>query len=358
MDRVMADTPVATANGNGERRTLLSLFAGCGGLDLGFEQAGYSIGLAYDRNRDAIASWNLNRQGQPRGYVFDLAAIRLRDIDRHFGGKFVPLGVIGGPPCQGFSRANQARHRGDARNVLLRRLFTLALRFHRHRAPLDFILVENVPELGTAQNRPLLETEKLTLAHHGFAVQELVLDASTYGVPQTRKRLFILAFSEDIGASWEHDPPVPTEGGNRTVADAIQGLPEPTHYRRGIGCAEIPHHANHWCMNPRSRRFFDGSLVAGQVSGRSFKTLRWDAPSVTVAYGHREVHVHPTGKRRLSVFEGMRLQGFPDSYVLEGSLSSQIDQVSEAVPPPLAEAVAKWIKGGLATSSALSTGRN
>lgn len=357
-DRVMADMAVESANGHGERPSLLSLFAGCGGLDLGFEEAGYSIGLAYDRSPEAIASWNRNRKGRKRGHVFDLATIRFPDIDRHFGGKFVPRGVIGGPPCQGFSRANQARHRGDARNGLLRRLFTLALRFHRHRAPLDFILVENVPELGKVRNRPLIEREKLRLAAHGFRLRELELDASAYGVPQRRKRLFLLAVPREIAGSWQVDLPGPVVDGDKTVADAIGKLPEPMHYRRGIRCGDIPHHRNHWCMRPRSPRFFNGSLKAGHVSGRSFKTLRWDAPSVTVAYGHREVHVHPGGKRRLSVFEGMRLQGFPESYELEGSLSSQIDQVSEAVPPPLAEAVAKWIKGGLAASSTLSTWRN
>ena len=66
-----------------------------------------------------------------------------------------------------------------------------------------------------------------------------------------------------------------------------------------------------------------------------------------MSYGHREVHVHPNGTRRLSVFEAMRLQGFPDSYVLEGSLSAQIDQVSEAVPPPMAQAVARSIGSAL-----------
>ena len=106
---------VASTDGNGGQPTLLSLFAGCGGLDLGFEDAGYSIGLAYDRNQAAIASWNRNRKGPDRGHVFDLATIRFEHMDRHFGGKFVPQGVIGGPPCQGFSRANRARHRGDAR---------------------------------------------------------------------------------------------------------------------------------------------------------------------------------------------------------------------------------------------------
>lgn len=356
-DRIMPDMAVESANGHGERPTLLSLFAGCGGLDLGFEEAGYSIGLAYDRSPEVIASWNRNRKGPERGHVFDLATIRLQDMDGHFGGRFVPQGVIGGPPCQGFSRANQARHRGDARNALLRQLFTLALRIHRSRAPLDFILVENVPELGKALNRSLLEREKSRLADHGFFVRELELDASMYGVPQRRKRLFLLAVPEEKGATWDDDPPAPLEDGDETVEDAIGGLPEPMHYRRGISRGATSHHRNHWCMRPRSPRFFDGSLKAGHVSGRSFKTLRWDAPSITVAYGHREVHVHPGGKRRLSVYEGMRLQGFPESYELEGSLSSQIDQVSEAVPPPLAEAVAKWIKDRLVPSNAFSSGR-
>ena len=214
--------------------------------------------------------------------------------------------------------------------------------------------MENVPELGNEHNRPLIERERSRLAAHGYVLRELVLDASMYGVPQRRKRLFLLAVPEGVGATWGDDPPEPVEDGDRTVKDAIGGLPEPMRYRRGICRGDETHHRNHWCMRPRSPRFFNGSLKAGQVSGRSFKTLRWDAPSITVAYGHREVHVHPGGKRRLSVFEGMRLQGFPETYELEGSLSSQIDQVSEAVPPPLAKAVAKWIKGRLAACRARS----
>jgi DNA (cytosine-5)-methyltransferase 1 len=97
-------------------------------------------------------------------------------------------------------------------------------------------------------------------------------------------------------------------------------------------------------MKPKSIRFTqEGMLVPGNGSHRSFKTLAWDQPSITVAYGHREVHVHPDCKRRLSVYEAMLLQGFPKSYELLGTLSSQITQVSEAVPPKMAEAVADAI---------------
>lgn len=71
--------------------------------------------------------------------------------------------------------------------------------------------------------------------------------------------------------------------------------------------------------------------------------LAWDKPSCTVAYGNREVHVHPTGTRRLSVYEAMLLQGFPPSYKLTGTLSDQIRQISDAVPPPLAKSLAQSI---------------
>ena len=85
-------------------------------------------------------------------------------------------------------------------------------------------------------------------------------------------------------------------------------------------------------------------FIEGFVDKRSFKTLRWDEPSYTVSYGNREVHIHPSGKRRLSAFEAMQLQGFPKDFVLNGTFSDQISQISEAVPPPLAKAVAVTIK--------------
>ena len=326
---------------------LLSLCSGCGGLDFGFEDVGWRVGLAYDWNPDAVSSWNSNREDGQCARVFDLTKIRLRDIDRDFGGRFVPTGVIGGPPCQGFSRANQKRYRNDHRNALVRRVFTIALRFHRHRAPLDFILVENVPELAMAPNVAILDREIHRLEANDFAVTVFTLDATRFCVPQRRRRVFVLALRRGSRAADCWRKPDGSNDAPRTVDDAIGGLPDPVVYRRGLSSCEIPYHPNHWCMRPKSRRFFDGSLVAGDVWGRSFKTLPWDAPSITVAYGHREVHVHPEGRRRLSVFEAMRLQGFPDSYVLTGTLSSQIAQVSEAVPPPLARGVAVSIAESL-----------
>ena len=226
---------------------LLSLYSGCGGLDLGFERAGFSIGLAYDISASAIASWTRNRPAKNRGHVADLSSIRLRDIDRDFGEKFIPTGVIGGPPCQSFSRANHFRSTDDERSNMVRRFFSIALRFHRHRRPLDFILMENVPELSTTDSGNLLQRELERLSCYNFDTLRFCLNAVDHSVPQYRLRLFILAIpKQDEPTRWA----VPIgEKTTKTVQDAILGLPSPLRFRRGIAPTEVPFHPNHWCMN-------------------------------------------------------------------------------------------------------------
>jgi DNA (cytosine-5)-methyltransferase 1 len=199
--------------------------------------------------------------------------------------------------------------------------------------------MENVCELASADSGRLLKKEILRLEENGFKVCSVTLDAADFGVAQYRNRLFLIAINRKLYADFPWRPPE-HPGKILKVRDVLAGLPEPLHFSKSKDASGIPVHANHWCMTPKSKRFFDGSLKAGYSSGRSFKTLSWDEPSIAVSYGHREVHVHPSGKRRLSVYEAMKLQGFPDNFVLHGTLSAQIDQVSEAVPPPLAQAVA------------------
>lgn len=334
---------------------LLSLYSGCGGLDLGFEQAGFSVGLAYDIDDYAIASWNRNRQGERRGYVADITNLDILEMDSHFGGQFNASAVIGGPPCQSFSRANVLRSDRDSRSELVKIFFSVALNLHTSRRKLDFILMENVPELAEARDGTLLKDEVTRLEENDFQVQNFLLDAADYGVPQFRRRLFVLAVANRRTTEAHRLPPIANDG-RVSVREAIGGLPEPVRFRKGLQEDSIPHHPNHWCMKPKSSRFFDGSLRAGRTSGRSFKTLAWSSPSVTASYGHREVHVHPQGHRRLSVFEAMKIQGFPNTYVLEGTLSSQIDQVSEAVPPPLAYSLAASIRNQLDYSESDSDG--
>jgi DNA (cytosine-5)-methyltransferase 1 len=319
---------------------LLSLFSGCGGLDLGFEQAGYSIGLAYDLRRPAIMTHNKNRATQC-GHVADVRKLSLKNFDEHFGREFRPEGVIGGPPCQSFSRGNVQKSDDDPRRKMVRAFFNLALKIHRHRGGLKFIVMENVPEVRTADHGRLLELEIARLKRAGFFVFLRILNAKDYGVAQSRRRLFLVALHEEhFSSDWSF--PFPS-GQKLTVRETIGGLEEPVRFANSGDVDCFPEHPNHWCMTPKSRKFENGGLTPGRSSGRSFKTLAWDKPSYTVSYGHREVHVHPDCKRRLSVFESMLLQGFPKSYILHGTMSDQFSQVSEAVPPPLAFAIAQSI---------------
>ena len=129
---------------------------------------------------------------------------------------------------------------------------------------------------------------------------------------------------------------------HKTVRSVIENLPEPQYFSHGLNSELIPFHPNHWTMKPKSARFL--APIDAIKGARSFIRLGWDKPSRTVAYGHREIHVHPNGHRRLSIYEAMRLQGFPIEYRLTGTLSEQVTQVSNAVPPPVAECIAKSIR--------------
>ncbi|MBA4172377.1 MAG: hypothetical protein C0511_06910, partial [Hyphomicrobium sp.] len=92
---------------------LLSLYSGCGGLDLGFEQVGFQTGLAYDIRAHSINSWNRNRPDNPVGHVADIRSLTLAQLDNDFGARFCPTGVIGGPPCQSFTNANSHKKADD-----------------------------------------------------------------------------------------------------------------------------------------------------------------------------------------------------------------------------------------------------
>lgn len=234
---------------------------------------------------------------------------------------------------------------GDPRHVLPLAYARLLGQLNA-RNPVKFFVMENVPGLASDRHSRRLSAMKTALRKAGFAVKQAALDASDYGTPQRRERLFIVGLNAALfaGRKWSPPSPTTTASDDMTVAGAIGALPEATYFARNLRPTDIPHHPNHWCMAPKSEKFTrEGALTPGNGANRSFKTLAWDRPSLTVAYGHREVHIHPNCHRRLSVFEAMKLQGFPDAYQLKGTLSSQIVQVSEAVPPPMAHAVASSV---------------
>lgn len=327
---------------------IVSLFSGAGGLDLGYHNVGFPLAFAVDCCPWAIKT---HRRNFPKtvSLTADLVKLRPNGVLRRLDPLIdvgEPIGVIGGPPCQGFSRANTRSAASDPRNELPL-LYLEIVEALQEEFDVQFVLFENVVGIRDVKHSA---TFREILSKFGQIGLEAVVNehsALDYGVPQTRNRVIISGFASPDCASAFAPRKVPRR--DLTVGSVLRGLPMPAYYSRTLDSEAIPHHPNHWTMRPLSRRFSNPKIAPKPA--RSFKRLDWDKPSPTVAYGHREIHVHPNGKRRLSIYEAMLLQGFPKSFVLEGPLSAQVEQVSNAVPPPLATALARATKRALAVGT-------
>lgn len=325
---------------------IVSLFSGAGGLDLGFRQEGFDPLLALDAKPVAVQTYNANHPGNVCREL-DLSSAsgaKVAALVEANAGATKPRGIIGGPPCQCFSKGNVHKRADDTRQELPAR-YARILRHLNRRYELDFFLFENVTSMGSERHADVYGKFVDLLGRAGFRVFADKLDALHFAVPQNRERLFIVGLNKKLYPDVEYDFPQGADSPPLTLRDAIWGLPEPAYFRRKLAQEDIPLHPNHWTMQPRSPKFEVASQAGAQhKKSRSFRRLAWDKPSWAVAYGHREIHVHPEGHRRLSIFEAMLLQGFPRRYRLSGDLSQQVELVSDAVPPPVASALASSIR--------------
>jgi DNA (cytosine-5)-methyltransferase 1 len=322
----------------------VSLFSGCGGLDLGFERAGFTPSLALELDEAAITTYAKRRPGA-RILKKDLSNVAPGYVSERLD-EIVPrphpIGVVGGPPCQAFSFSNVHKKSDDPR-LTLPISYAAILKELNRTDRLDFFVFENVVGIASKAHEEQFRYFKQLFGDSGFRIFEKELNALHFGVPQDRRRVFVVGVNGRRFPHAKFEFPTPQDPPYKTVVDVLGNLPDPVFFNKDLTPGSIPFHANHWCMNPRSDKF-DGRLKEGHVKGRPFRVLAWNMPSWTVAYGHREVHVHPSGRRRLSMLEAMLLQGFPIDYELVGTLSDQIRLVSDAVPPPLAEALANAVK--------------
>jgi DNA (cytosine-5)-methyltransferase 1 len=321
---------------------IISLFSGAGGMDLGFQQEGFDISIAIDLEESAISTHKKNFSGS-LSIAADLTEIGPKGVltkAKFKINKGEKIGIIGGPPCQGFSRANPGSLASDPRNKLPALYLKIIAELQTY-YEVEFVVFENV--LGMKDEKHAAKYRSLIrgLKKLGFSVHEKELCALDFGVPQNRKRIIISALKKDKG--YTKVTPIKSIG-KTTVRETIGGLCEPAFFYRGIRVTEIPFHPNHWTMKPKSLRF---KKTNTETNSRSFRRLKWDNPSPTIAFGNREIHLHPEGTRRLSIYEAMLLQGFPSTFVLEGNLSEQVTQISNAVPPPLARSLAAAVKNAL-----------
>ena len=336
-----------TADSGGLPR-VVSLFCGAGGLDWGFHQEGFEIPLAIDLSEAAVRTHHKNfpETLSVAGDLIELQPTGVTDLVKTVIHAKTRIGLIGGPPCQGFSRANTGAQADDPRN-LLPQLYLDIVNLLQKTYTVDFVVFENVLGIRDKRHAAIYKSLVNGLKNIGFVVTEKELCAVDFGVPQNRRRIVLSAMRE--GQNFGEVVPAKRDG-LKTVRQAIEGLPAPAFFKRKPDGVAFPEHPNHWTMQPKSPRFQNPDDRKGE--GRSFKRLLWDVASPTVAFGHREIHIHPSGTRRLSIYEAMLLQGFPKTFVLEGNLSEQVEQVSNAVPPPMGKSIAAAVKSALRAAEA------
>jgi DNA (cytosine-5)-methyltransferase 1 len=328
--------------------SIVSLFCGAGGLDAGFINGGFEIALALDYSPAAIKTHKRNFPNTKSicADLKEIGAIGVLNLLKETLPEGSRIGVIGGPPCQGFSRANSGSRHDDPRNSLVD-LYLAIVRELAGAYELEFIVFENVLGIKDAKHNEMYSSLLKGLSALGLTVVDQNCCALDFGVPQVRKRVIVVGLRSDRGFGVLELKP---KKGKKSVREAIGHLASPAFFRHGLQATEIPDHPNHWTMKPRSPRF--STPPSGWKRTRSFKRTFWSKPSPTIAFGHREIHIHPSCKRRLSIYEAMLLQGFSSRYILEGNLSEQVEQVSNAVPPPLAGSIATSIKAAMKAPNA------
>lgn len=324
---------------------IVSLFCGCGGMDYGLKQKGFVPIVAIDNSEIAIKTYNENNVPHVavKSDISKLSGKKIISMIDGLGNSIKPRGIVGGPPCQPFSISNVYHNPEDPRNFLPLK-FASIMKAVNKKYKLDFFVFENVVGLNSKKHANVFESIKKSFIDAGFNLFIGELNAKYFGVAQSRKRLFVVGINKELYPNIEFKFPKGNKGCIHTVRDVISGLPEPIFFRRSLSTGDIPFHQNHWTMNPKSSKFSNNLDNKNSANGRSFRKLDWDKPSATLAFGHREINVHPNGHRRISIFEAMRIQGFPDNYKIMGNLTQQVYQVSDALPPNVALAIGKSIK--------------
>lgn len=343
--------------GKNRKYTFIDLFAGCGGLSLGFEMAGFKSILAIDNWQDALTTYAYNRKGA-KTLCGDLATLNSYNIKEEYSISDVDI-IVGGPPCQGFSVAGK-RIIEDERNKLYKAFVEFVDCFH----PKAFVM-ENVPNILSIGNGMVKESIISDFERLGYRVSVQVLIASDYGVPQNRRRAIFVGMLDGK----EFVFPAPTIKQPVTSKEAISDLPEEgiedggnyplpplTEYQKLMrqGCEKLYNHEI-TIHNDRTKEIIamvpDGGNykdLPKELQGTRKVHIAWTRlnskrPSITIDTGHFH-HFHYEYNRVPSARESARFQSFPDSFIFIGNKTSKLKQIGNAVPPLMAAVIANELK--------------
>ena len=331
-----------------EKPNIVSLFSGCGGLDLGFERAGFNVMWANEYDKDIWDTYRSNHKETilDTRSITDIPADEVPDCD----------GIIGGPPCQSWSEGGSKRGLDDKRG----QLFWDYIRILDAKSP-KFFVAENVKGMLMSRYGDAVDNFKKAFSEagkYGYDIYLQLVNAADYNVPEDRQRLLFIGFRKDLNIEFKFPSPTTPTGHRVTLRDAIGDLADktPKGFENGINNnddwnKEIPNHD--YLLGGFSSIFLSRNRTRG-----------WDEVSFTIQASGRQAPIHPQapkmikvstdkhifvpGKehlyRRVSVREAARIQTFPDDFVFRyKNITAGYKMVGNAVPVNLAFTVAEVI---------------
>ncbi len=327
---------------------IISLFSGCGGLDLGFERAGFDIPVANEFDKTI---WDTFQVNHPKTYLIkgDVRQITKADILPHISGEVD--GIIGGPPCQSWSEAGALKGIEDARG----QLFFDYIRILKELQP-KFFLAENVSGMLANRHSEAVKNILGLFEEAGYDVTLTMVNAKDYGVAEERKRVFYIGFRKDLHIDFRFPAGSTTEDEKKlTLRDVIWDLRE-----TAVPAGE-KNHRNPDAIN--NNEYFTGAYSPIFMSRNRVKS--WDEQAFTVQASGRQCQLHPQAPkmvkhghndcrfaagqedlyRRMTIREVARVQGFPDDFqFIYEDTNNAYKMIGNAVPVNLAYEIALAIK--------------
>ncbi len=324
--------------------SIISLFSGCGGLDLGFERAGFNIAVANEFDSTIWATFEANHP-QTKLIKGDIRNIRETDFPDDI------LGIIGGPPCQSWSEAGALRGIDDLRG----KLFYEYIRILKEKKP-KFFLAENVSGMLANRHSEAVKNIIQQFADCGYNVTINLVNAKDYGVAQERKRVFYIGFRKDLNIDFQFPQGSTVKKEDKIkLRDIIWDL-----QFTAVPTLDKNYH-NPQAIN--NNEYFTGSYSPIFMSRNRVKS--WDEQAFTVQASGRQCQIHPQAPkmqfveknkrkfvegqehlyRRMTVREIARIQGFPDDFqFIYEHVENAYKMIGNAVPVNLAYEVAIAIR--------------
>lgn len=335
---------------------IVSFFAGAGGLDFGFRKAGFDVIWANEYDKDIWETYEKNHAGTflDRRSIIDIKADEVPDCD----------GIIGGPPCQSWSEAGSLRGINDKRG----QLFFDFIRILAKKQP-KFFLAENVSGMLLPKHKEALANIKSMFMECGYTLSFKLINASNYGVPQDRMRVFFIGYRNDLGIEFTFPEPTTVDKKRKiTLKQAISDIQE------SVLPAKEKNFSNLDKCNLPNHEYMIGGFSSIYMSRNRVRS--WNEQSYTIQAGGRHAPLHPQAPkmkfieqnkrifvkdkeklyRRLSVRECARIQTFPDNFIFYyENVMAGYKMIGNAVPVRLAKQLALKIKHDLNNTEVLPT---